>query len=170
MKKCIICGELKKENEFNIEHIIPEALGNKSLKIDNVCVNCNSKLGSKVDKYITTGFFMELVRMCNNVGGKNNKLPFPFKEGMDEEGNKIRLDNNFSPSFVPRVENNGNLYNIRTSTKQEAIEILQKICNRKVVNYSKMQEMIEKIENAEMKESKPTISYKFDKIEKFCVS
>ena len=74
MKKCIICGELKKENEFNIEHIIPEALGNKSLKIDNVCVNCNSKLGSKVDKYITTGFFMELVRMCNNVGGKNNNI------------------------------------------------------------------------------------------------
>ncbi|HIT70859.1 MAG TPA: HNH endonuclease [Candidatus Scatovivens faecipullorum] len=159
MKKCIICGKSKKESEFNIEHIIPEALGNKSLKIDKVCTECNSKLGSKVDKYITTGSFMELIRNNYKVAGKNKKIPFPFKEGIDEYGNRVRLDNNFKPTIIPKVEKIGNIYNIKASSKQEAIEIIEKVYERENLNINQKNEIISKIESAEMKTYKPTISY-----------
>lgn len=161
MKKCIICGKSKKESEFNIEHIIPEALGNKSLKIDKVCIECNSKLGSKVDKYITTGFFMDLIRNSLKVAGKNNKLPFPFKEGIDEDGNKVRIDNNFKPTIVTKVDKKDNRYTIKASSKQEAIEIIEKEYKRKKLNINQKNKIISEIENAEMKITYPIISYEF---------
>lgn len=157
MKKCIICGKSKEESEFNIEHIIPEALGNKSLKIEEVCIDCNSKLGSKVDKYITTGFFMELIRSNYKVSGKENKCPFPFKEGIDEDGNKVRLDSNFKPTLVTNVEKKDNEYRIKTSSKQEAIEIVEKIYKRNGLDIN--QEIINKIESAKMESTHPIISY-----------
>lgn len=161
MERCIICGKNKKDSELTIEHIIPEALGNKSLKIDKVCKECNSKLGSKVDKYITTGFCMELFRNSYKVIGKNNKLPFPFKEGIDEDGNKVRLDNNFKPTIITKVEKKDNRYTIKTSSKQEAIKIVEKEYKRGKLNINQKNEFISKIKKAEMKITKPIISYKF---------
>ena len=48
MKKCIICKKIKEDGEFNKEHIIPESIGG-SLTIENVCKECNSKLGEEID-------------------------------------------------------------------------------------------------------------------------
>ena len=48
MNKCIFCGkteaEFDKNNCWTEEHIIPQALGNETLKIFNVCKNCNCLL------------------------------------------------------------------------------------------------------------------------------
>ena len=52
MKRCIICKKIKNSNDFNKEHIIPESIGG-SLTIDNVCKDCNSKLGKEIDSKIT---------------------------------------------------------------------------------------------------------------------
>ena len=48
--RCIICDLEKDESK---EHIIPEAMGNSKLITYKVCEECNNKLGSKVDKYLT---------------------------------------------------------------------------------------------------------------------
>ena len=45
---CIICGQYR---ECSLEHIIPKALGNETLKTYDVCKDCNSKLGDNVDSY-----------------------------------------------------------------------------------------------------------------------
>lgn len=55
MKRCIFCGksedEFDSKNMWSDEHIIPECLGNSTLKINNVCKHCNSSLGTYVDNY-----------------------------------------------------------------------------------------------------------------------
>lgn len=162
MKKCIICGKNKKNNEFNIEHIIPEALGNKSLKFDKVCIECNSNLGIKVDRYITTGFFMELVRYNYKVVGKNNKMPFPFKDGMDEDGNNVRLNSNFKPSIVTTVNEQDDKFIIKTSSKNEAIKIIEKKYKRGKLNINQKNKIISIIENTDNKKTNPSISYSFE--------
>ncbi len=161
MKKCIICGKSKKESEFNIEHIIPEALGNKSLKTNNVCEECNSKLGSKVDKYISTGFLMEMFRNKYKVTGKSNNIPFPFRGGVDKYGNKINLDYNFKPTLLDYADKKNNKYIIKSSSKEKAKEMVKKIYKRKGLYTNKKDETINKIENIKLKSIHPTIFYKF---------
>ena len=163
MRKCIICGSIKNDNKFNIEHIIPEALGNKSLKINEVCIECNSKMGSKVDKYITTGFLMDIFRNNYKVGGKNNKIPFPFidgidKDGIDEDGNKVKLNHNFKPILVTNVEETDNKYKIKTSSKENAMKIVKTIYEKNGLNFSQ-EEIISKLENTKNESIHPTISY-----------
>lgn len=70
MKKCIICKKIKEDGEFNKEHIIPESIGG-SLTIENVCKECNSKLGEEIDSKIVNDFFIK----GNSVGKqiKNKK-------------------------------------------------------------------------------------------------
>lgn len=56
MRKCIFCGQTEAEfingNIWTEEHIIPEAFGNKTLKIYDICKECNSGLGAYVDKKV----------------------------------------------------------------------------------------------------------------------
>lgn len=53
MVKCIYCGEVKKESDFTLEHVIPQFLGGaygpNYFKIRSVCKTCNSRLGLFVD-------------------------------------------------------------------------------------------------------------------------
>ena len=51
MRQCIFCGQLKKDSEFNKEHIILDSLGGKGNEdiCRNVCISCNSSLGTRVD-------------------------------------------------------------------------------------------------------------------------
>lgn len=48
IKYCIFCFKKDSEVAFNREHIIPQNIGG-NLYIDEICVNCNSKLGSIID-------------------------------------------------------------------------------------------------------------------------
>ncbi len=162
IKKCIICGKNKDENNFNIEHIIPEALGNKTLKIDSVCIQCNSKLGSKIDRYITECFIVKLIRNHYRIAGKSNKVPNPFKEGIDENGDKIRLDENFKPTIVSNAKQEGNLYKIKASSKKEAIEIVEKLFKKNKINMEQKEKIIEQVEIAKIESSKPKITYHYE--------
>ena len=53
MRECIYCGELKAEDMFTMEHVIPQCLGGayapEELKTRDVCKDCNSNLGLFVD-------------------------------------------------------------------------------------------------------------------------
>lgn len=48
--RCIICGLSKDASK---EHIIPEALGNEKFITIKVCQECNNRLGTNVDNYLT---------------------------------------------------------------------------------------------------------------------
>lgn len=66
MKRCIFCGrteeELKENNSWSVEHIIPLSLGNTDLITTDVCANCNNKLGQNVDKYFVDNMLIEIKR------------------------------------------------------------------------------------------------------------
>lgn len=53
MKDCIYCGKSKENDEFTLEHIIPQSIGGAyapdELKTRDVCKDCNSNLGLFVD-------------------------------------------------------------------------------------------------------------------------
>ena len=57
--RCIICDS---EKDGSKEHIIPEAMGNSKLITYKVCEECNNKLGSKVDKYLTDYIITKIIR------------------------------------------------------------------------------------------------------------
>lgn len=53
MKRCIYCRQEKDDDQFTLEHVIPQFLGGaytpESFKIRDVCKNCNNNLGLFVD-------------------------------------------------------------------------------------------------------------------------
>jgi hypothetical protein len=50
-KTCIYCLERKSEDQFNREHVVPEAFGmfKNSLVLDCVCTQCNQHFGDTID-------------------------------------------------------------------------------------------------------------------------
>lgn len=73
---CVFCNEEKTQNDFNKEHIIPDALGNESLIIDCVCKDCNSLLGSRIDVHLTDSFYLIGERTKLKLKGKSGKVPY----------------------------------------------------------------------------------------------
>lgn len=61
MRQCIYCNKEKKENDFSLEHIFPEALGGEYLndfwKTNDVCRACNNMAGVFVDAAFIKSFF-----------------------------------------------------------------------------------------------------------------
>lgn len=53
MRECVYCGEMKEDDEFTLEHVIPQFLGGAQapddLKTKDVCGRCNNNLGLFVD-------------------------------------------------------------------------------------------------------------------------
>ncbi len=73
--KCIFCEETK---EGTAEHIFPQSIGGTRI-IEEVCKDCNSKLGSDVDSPLINNVLMEFYRYIYNLKGqKNNRFPNPF--------------------------------------------------------------------------------------------
>jgi len=62
MKVCIYCGQLKPDDEFTLEHIIPQCLGGAYapdiFKTRNVCGQCNHNLGLFVDASFEKNWFV----------------------------------------------------------------------------------------------------------------
>lgn len=62
MKDCIYCGQLKDDNVFTLEHVIPQSLGGAyapdALKTRDVCKDCNSDLGLFVDAAFEKSHFV----------------------------------------------------------------------------------------------------------------
>jgi len=74
MKTCIFCGNEFDENTTPLEHIIPEAMGNKELTCHNVCQDCNRKLSPIEDKLIRS-FRIKAARQYHKIKGKRGKIP-----------------------------------------------------------------------------------------------
>lgn len=81
MKKCIFCGKDKKDNEYNAEHIILKSIGGKGENnyIYNVCIDCNSTLGTKIDSVFLDLHCIQAIRWKYKIPGHKNKIPNPTK-------------------------------------------------------------------------------------------
>lgn len=125
--ECVICGQQK---ESSLEHIIPKAMGNTSLTIDLVCEACNSEMGRKIDGPFVNNYLVDLKRNVLNLRGYKGNIPNPFKEGINYDGNKVRLDENFIPSLIPNLTENKKGFSLLARSKEEALEMGLKKLNR----------------------------------------
>ncbi|NOS83113.1 MAG: HNH endonuclease [Nitrospira sp.] len=97
--KCIFCLDEKPPSD---EHVIPESVGG-TLRIQEVCRDCNSKLGQLVDNPFSNSFLVQLARFSHSLGGKRGAVPFPFGGmGTLDTGQRVSLDRDFVP-HVKRV-------------------------------------------------------------------
>lgn len=163
MKKCIFCGkteeEFDKNNCWTEEHVIPEALGNESLKLFNICKNCNSGLGTYVDNYFVNHMILKIIRQSLGLKGKSGEVPNAFREGKDIDGHRIRVDENYHPSLVPYIEQNDNKVRVVATSKEEAKKMLQKKLSRMKISENKIQEALDKVDQTSTHYSQPEIGY-----------
>ncbi|WP_203341317.1 HNH endonuclease [Planococcus beijingensis] len=78
--RCIICKEIKEQEEFNEEHVFPDSIGG-TLTQYNVCIICNSRLGHDVDTHLVNHFLVKIKRMIYRIPGKSGEIPNIFKKG-----------------------------------------------------------------------------------------
>lgn len=90
MKKCIICKKIKEDNEFNKEHIIPESIGG-SLTIENVCKDCNNKLGIEIDSKIVDDFLIKGNIVGKEIKNKKNKEKVLFEKLTSNKNPQIKI-------------------------------------------------------------------------------
>lgn len=93
--ECIICRNDKERSQFNIEHIIPEAIkGN--LKIYCVCIECNSKMGDNFDNELTDCWIIKTTMARLKIKDKNGNIPNLFS-GINihrKDGKKVSIISN----------------------------------------------------------------------------
>lgn len=129
---CIICRENNKI--LSDEHVIPDAIGGV-YHINNVCKDCNSKLGESVDKTILSHWFTQAFRQTHKISGKKGHIPNPLAtEGTLNDGTKVRLIENatgeLEPHIIPskpEVTKDGDTVNISFSVDQADVKQIDKI-------------------------------------------
>lgn len=107
-KECIICREIKNENLFSEEHIIPDSLGG-TIKISEVCKKCNEEMGKKLDYHLTDFISNRIYRKKYKISGKKGKIPEIIKNHTyDSKGRKVEIktdeNNNFKLIQSPLKE------------------------------------------------------------------
>lgn len=158
--RCIICDELNQGSE---EHIIPLSLGNKSLKIYDVCKSCNNRLGDNVDNYLVNHIFIQIIRQRLRLKGESGKIPNPFKEGTDKEGRIIHVDDSFTPHTIPRLlQVDENKLSIEAPTREQAKQMGAKRLKRMGFDKDKIEDFYNQVDIMPMKEFQPDIMYNAD--------
>lgn len=156
--KCIICEELK---ESSIEHIIPKSLGNKNLITTLVCKECNSKMGEKIDSPFVNNILIELQRNDLGLKGYKGKVPNPWENGKDSEGNRIRVDDNFKPKLTPNLVDNNTGFLILAGSKEEIYEHGTNKLKRMGASETELNNFKNKVKNTELKDIQAEIHYEF---------
>jgi len=74
--RCIFCKQ-ESSTSKTVEHIIPEALGNKEHVLSRgvVCDSCNSYFGLKVEKPLLDSDYFRQARSRNLIYNKENRVP-----------------------------------------------------------------------------------------------
>lgn len=163
MRRCIFCGRTEAEfidgNKWTEEHIIPESLGNETLKIYDVCKKCNSGLGTYVDKYFVDHMLVKIIRQDLGLKGQSGEVPNAFKEGRDKDGHLIRVDMNYKPHIVQYVEQNENKIKFVASSIEEAKKMAYKKLKRMNMTDEQIESEFKKITNIKNEEYQPEIGY-----------
>jgi len=85
MRNCIYCRKTKSDDEFTLEHVIPQFLGGAQapdeLKTRDVCGTCNSNLGLFVDAAFEKDFlvFNELNESAHAFFNPENPVALPLR-------------------------------------------------------------------------------------------
>ena len=101
---CVFCL-----NEFSSkgigEHVIPEAMGGVIL-LKDVCPSCNNDLNNRIDNVFCSDFLNQVKRYTLGLADKRGKVARqPFQQVVQaDSGTNVRLDDNFVPRVIPRVE------------------------------------------------------------------
>ncbi|KZX17728.1 hypothetical protein MBCUT_00220 [Methanobrevibacter cuticularis] len=92
MKKCILCETDKEDNEFNKEHVIPKQLGG-TLTIENLCKDCNSKLGNELDQDIARNILYKTYKLGEKIKSNRRNFinPFPIFTSEEDENRQIEM-------------------------------------------------------------------------------
>ena len=122
---CVYCGLETSADSENLEHVIPESLGNtETLYRGAVCNKCNQRLGENVD----SKFFLEPLFAVGQVATKT-----PGKKGIrDEIGIHVKrqTDESVSLSGNCGVENQ---YVVSRALAKCAVNILTKVYGSNIV-------------------------------------
>jgi hypothetical protein len=79
MTQCIFCKQEKPEDLFNEEHVFPAAMGGVFI-INNVCTECNSHLGKRIDDPFCRHEMVLYYRNTFRIGrGNRTNIPNPVK-------------------------------------------------------------------------------------------
>jgi hypothetical protein len=99
--ECIFCRQLKNQEEFSDEHIIPEAIGGM-LTIKSVCKECNGYLGRSIDVHLTDHFLVKARRFELGLAGKSGKIPNPIEHGESVDLPKSKMTYEFDKQGMPK--------------------------------------------------------------------
>jgi len=146
--RCIICREEKDESE---EHIIPEALGNKKLITNRVCEECNNKLGTNVDNYLTNHPIVKLIR--KSLLGKSEKdIKFFSGVEVDEEtGLKYDMKSG-KPILQPRmISGSDGHIRVEAANAKVGFDYFKKVMKRKGYSDEQIDKFCEKAITGEIK-------------------
>lgn len=151
--RCIICGLQKDASE---EHIIPEAMGNKKFVTYKVCKDCNNKLGSNVDNYLTDYIVIKMVRKELGLLGKDeNEIKIFPSSASDTSGEKYVFRNDV-PSIIPKVKLNEDILHVEAENVEAGIKLAKKKLERCGFTDEKIEEIIKSYKKKESKSHKPT--------------
>lgn len=134
---CIICR--REAVEASDEHIIPKALGGY-MHTWNVCQECNSILGHKVDSLITNQYFIGFERYKHQLKGQSaESVKNPFVGTFPgEDGNKYKIeeeDGKLTSHLVTstKISDDGKQLSIIVDgrDREDIHDIIAKFCKRK---------------------------------------
>ena len=104
MNETITCIFCRNECKPTDEHVVPEFAGG-SLVIRDVCKTCNDKMGSEFEGPISRSVIFRLPRHLYEIQGKSSSPINAFPNmGSDENGLKMKVDSQFKPYMVTKVE------------------------------------------------------------------
>lgn len=126
MVQCIICGN---ERESSIEHIIPEALGNKKMTTKKVCEVCNNKLGTYVDNYLTDYILVKMERDNRGLVGNRDKVNVFPAVLEDTKGDKYDMTGE-KPVFQPVYKKTEEGVVVQAETIEDAMDMMRKRLER----------------------------------------
>lgn len=157
--RCIICGLSKDASK---EHIIPEALGNEKFITFKVCRECNNRLGTNVDNYLTDYIIIKLIRKDLNLLGKNeNEIKIFPGTVTDSTGEKFLFKNDV-PIPAPKVNLEDGILHIEAETIDEGMKLAKKKLERCNFSNEKINEIIKNYDRKEPVRYKPSFQLPAD--------
>ena len=151
--KCIICNMKKKGSK---EHIIPEAMGNSKLITYDVCEECNNKLGSKVDSYLTNYIVIKMIRKDMGLLGKSEKEIKVFPNILTTVDGEQYIMEGDTPKRKAKVDIENGMLHIEASCLQEGISIAKKRLERMGKSKEEINEILNTCQIGEKQSTQPT--------------
>ena len=103
--------------------------------------------------------FIKSSRQFFQLRSQNGVIPNAFQEGVTEDGQRIRVDENFVPSVVPSIIQDGNKITIHANSVEEARTMASKKLKRLHATPEQIQNYISKIDESLFQELQPEIRY-----------